>query len=342
MIPGGLVWIFDDVDIALPSGLERMLETLAQNPELGFVYGQHDIFEVLPTNKTEIVPVAEPRVESDELFQRLLERCFIWQGEMLVRRNCYSIVGPFDERLIRSQDYDMLLRLAYKFKAKSISEVIFLQRRHHGVRGTAAAPISAKKVVDGWRQHDRIIMEKFDKYLQLADYLPRGSIVLPGTSDEAAALLQKFIVFARRDMWETASIALEDFFRAARECDKDQLTASESKRVGGVFCDASHGLHSAIQSKRFIKLMREAKPTSLRTAVKIALALSLPGALRAALRWRSVKNFKDSLLMLFLLRGGLKVMIALTDIAVSIMLSRLNGHADANFKLYADDPAFSD
>ena len=67
---------------------------------------------------------------------RLLEANFIFaHAAIVVRTICRQNVGPFDTTLIRSQDYDMLLRLSRRFASLSIDKPTFLFRDHSGLRG---------------------------------------------------------------------------------------------------------------------------------------------------------------------------------------------------------------
>ena len=93
--------------------LETMLGLLENNPEADFAYGRHDRFEVLPGGDVKWQDTGYWRESSSEdfLFDTLLDM-FAHQPAMLVRKSLYIKAGAFDETLIRSQDYDMLLRLA--------------------------------------------------------------------------------------------------------------------------------------------------------------------------------------------------------------------------------------
>ncbi len=138
---GAAIWIFDDDDLADPDALRRLATALEASPEVGFAFAHYDNFRIDPDGSRHDYPAAPPRFEADDLFCALLERCFIFQPALLVRRECYDAVGPFDTGLTRAQDYDMLLRLALRYRGTHVPEVAFHQRAHEGPRGSASEPI---------------------------------------------------------------------------------------------------------------------------------------------------------------------------------------------------------
>ncbi|MEZ5986247.1 MAG: glycosyltransferase family A protein [Hyphomonas sp.] len=220
---GDLIWVFDDDDLAEPDALETMLGLLENNPEADFAYGRHDRFEVLPDGDVKWQDTGYWRESSSEdfLFDTLLDM-FAHQPGMLVRKSLYMRAGAFDETLIRSQDYDMLLRLARYGRAAPTEKVLFHQRQHNMPRGTAKSVVDAEERMTVWQRYDRIIFGKMYESLPLGKYLPADcALTEPGMMRRA--LIRRGIVMARKNFWKEAE---EDFSRAARITDKG-LTAEE-------------------------------------------------------------------------------------------------------------------
>ncbi|WP_210236122.1 hypothetical protein, partial [Mesorhizobium sp. M8A.F.Ca.ET.198.01.1.1] len=86
--------------------------------------------------------VAFGHVSQDNFFPSHLEYCHVHQPGLLVRRACYDQVGGFNETLVRSQDYEMMLRLARRFKGVRVDGLMFFQRQHNMVRGSTKVVIS--------------------------------------------------------------------------------------------------------------------------------------------------------------------------------------------------------
>jgi glycosyltransferase involved in cell wall biosynthesis len=211
---GDYVWIFDDDDVALPDSLERHLGILDSRPDLGFTYSACYVCTTGPegriVDKT-LKPL--PEISSDEVFVRLLEGCFMQQQAVLARRSCYREVGGYDARLICSEDYDIMLKLARRFACAAIPEPTFLFRQHGGPRGSKNARYAASERVSRWIEYNRVILQDLYLQLPLTDYLP----FIPGARRQPAerlspdrrrrALLQRICVMARAGLWR---LALDD------------------------------------------------------------------------------------------------------------------------------------
>jgi glycosyltransferase involved in cell wall biosynthesis len=202
---GDLIWVFDDDDIAEPDALEILLGLLEANPEADFAYGRHDRFTIAPNGHVKWSDTGywSESLPEDFLFETLLDM-FAHQPGMLVRKSLYRKVGPFDETLIRSQDYDMLLRLAQHGRPASTELVVFHQRQHNRPRGTASNVVDAADRNSNWRRFDREIFSRIDKALPLGKYLPADCSLIE-TGMTRWALIRRGVVMIRKGMWEEAS-----------------------------------------------------------------------------------------------------------------------------------------
>ncbi|MEZ6012786.1 MAG: glycosyltransferase [Hyphomonas sp.] len=214
---GELIWIVDSDDLVTPDGLEILLAALEADPEAGFAYGRHDRFETGPDGRKRWMPtgyweVCEPE---DFLFETLLDM-FVHQPAMLVKRELYERAGAFDESFIRSQDYEMLLRLATLGRPAPARRIVFHQRQHEGPRGTAAHVIWYADRERCWQRFDKIIFERLYDTLPLSKYLPNDDRQTePGAIRRA--FIRRGVVMARKNLW---TVAGADFEKAARMSDK--------------------------------------------------------------------------------------------------------------------------
>jgi glycosyltransferase involved in cell wall biosynthesis len=201
---GDYVWVMDDDDAAMPDALETHLKVLEEDPSVGFTYSARIFGRTrLQDGRLETMKI-EPLllVDEDEFYPRLLESFIFHQSSMLVRTSCYREVGPFDPQLLRSQDYEMILRLGRRFKARGIQKPTICFRQHAGVRGSASDRFEASQATSKLRRYDRIFMARFRKELDLEEYLPkrfRGKPLQP--TDKRRAYLQRATVMARKAMF---------------------------------------------------------------------------------------------------------------------------------------------
>jgi glycosyltransferase involved in cell wall biosynthesis len=152
---GDLIWVFDDDDVAQPTALSHFVRALEENPEAGFAYGNYAHFTNSADGVRHLRASTFHTPARTDLYLTLLENCFIFQPGMLVRRACYDSVGLFDENLIRSQDYEMLLRIARKFPGVAVEAITFHQRHHDSPRGTLQMVVSDAQKKATWQRYDQ-------------------------------------------------------------------------------------------------------------------------------------------------------------------------------------------
>jgi hypothetical protein len=289
---GSLIWIFDDDDIAEPDALSRLLNALEENPECGFSFGEYDLFTADESGKPQTSLVTIPRVEPNRLFIALMERSLIQQGAMLVRKSCYEEIGKFDETLIRSQDYDMLLRLAYRYQAVKVERIVFHMRRHSGIRGSAAAPIPADRAVEMWIQYDREILNRIYEVHNLQDFIPERSFDAEQPDEQRfTALLQRSCIMARKGLWDKAAGDLRQACELAQRSSKHSLNRSQREILRRVFDLFSFAPHTFAGAQEFRRALKELKPAQLRRRIRAELLWPLPLTIGAVLLHGQYRDF---------------------------------------------------
>lgn len=288
---GASVWIFDDDDLPEPDALERLAAALHAHPECGFSYGDYDLFSISEDGKHRYTPVPFPSVQPDELYFALMERSFILQGGLLVRKLCYDAVGPFDESLVRSQDLEMMLRLARRFRGVKIRGITYHMRQHAGTRGSQAAPVAANRMVEGWVKADRVIFSRIYSTHQLSDFLPffDGSEL---TIDQTlTALIRRCCIMARKGIWGCAADDLRRVSEIGRGVNRTKLTKEQTEILRRVFDLFSYAPHTFDDAGEFRRALKQVKPGSLRRDIRAALLWSLPFTIGAACLHRQKTNF---------------------------------------------------
>jgi glycosyltransferase involved in cell wall biosynthesis len=270
---GAAIWIFDDDDVAEPGALAALCAALDSVPSAGFAFGGHDNFVDTPAGRR-FIPAPSPHVDPDDLHCALLERCFIFQPALLVRRACYEAVGPFDTAFVRAQDYEMILRLSRHAAGVPVPRILFHQRQHAEMRGTAAHAIDGREVWERQKRFDAAVLEGAHRANSLADYLPRARQSAPlGPREQIDALLRRYAVMARKRLWALAVADLAqaaDLARAYGIADVPPAETAMLRRVFDEFGYARDGLDTANPLLRQL----DALPAS-----------PFPAAIRAALLW---------------------------------------------------------
>ena len=223
---GDYIWICDDDDLTLPRAAELLVNGLHSSSSAGFAFGRYKRFSTNPrTGERQIFePVYWPDLNSNSFLVGLLLDCFIFQNACLVRRKAFDAVGPFRTDLIRSQDYEMTIRLACRFDAAYVPEVVFLQRAHQGLRGSAIDRFDSGRQMEKWLHFDAIFFRDLYGTIPLSIFVPKSLAGTAPETSERAALLQRACIFWRRKLLE---LSLSDMAKAIRMGRGNRLTAAE-------------------------------------------------------------------------------------------------------------------
>jgi glycosyltransferase involved in cell wall biosynthesis len=283
------IYILDDDDIAADDAIERMAEALQDNPEYGFVYARYDAFTVSDSGAISIEARAPQPPDDEELPIVLMHRNLILQPCMLVRKSCYEQVGPFNEEFVRSQDYEMLLRLVRRFKGKRLDGLVFHQRQHPGMRGTAAMPIGVQSRDRTWRDFNSKIFSSIYASYPLNEFLPKPATAL-SNEDRITALLQRCVIVGRKRLWNFASKDLGDACALASQLGIHDLTPRQSVILQKMFDPWSSGLHDLPAGGEFRSTLLGISDPALSKQIRAALSQPLRGQIRDAVRNRAART----------------------------------------------------
>ncbi|WP_428929746.1 glycosyltransferase family 2 protein [Marinibacterium sp. SX1] len=269
---GDYVWICDDDDLALPHAAETLAGMLDGDPSLGAAGAGYLKFRDDPATgaRQQESPGYWPDLSRGTAIRHLLEDIFLFQNATMTRRAVHDRAGPFREDLARSIDYDMIVRLGLCAPIRVIDAPVFLQRKHDGDRGPAAARHAAARSEEVWKETDRRI------FSELRDHISLGFYESMFDADDAAlarraALLQRACVYARRTDWPAA---LADMAAATEACPGVQLS-TEEQQICRRAVAGKHGIDEMLQPdtrRRIIDLGRR-NPVAAELAREMALGL---------------------------------------------------------------------
>lgn len=126
---GELIAYLDDDDLWRPRLLERLVGALDARPDAGLVYGDAEVWRIAhpePNGAPRCVAKRTIAVPFD--LDAMRRDDFIVPGGMMHRRGLYDAVGPFDESLHVSDDWDWLLRAAAVTTIVRVPEIVVTVR----------------------------------------------------------------------------------------------------------------------------------------------------------------------------------------------------------------------
>ncbi len=230
---GDAIWIMDDDDLALPDALQRHLALLDGDHQADFTYSGVWCFEgeSPPPPLEDCLLWQRPDIPRAEFFIRAMELFPANHQTMLVPKACYDAIGGLDESMIYGEDYDVILRLARRFRAGRVAEPTVLLREHHGARGPAAERAHAVERRAKWQLYDKKIFRKLRNALTLDEYLPLGTAEMPLTdAGTRRALLQRGCIMARHGLFDESLKDIFDATTAPRM--QARMTSAERGIVG--------------------------------------------------------------------------------------------------------------
>jgi hypothetical protein len=242
MTDGDYVWICDDDDILRAGAAARLVAAL-ESSGVDFVFGRHERFRIdARGDRTAMGTGYWPDLSTGTLARHMLEDAFVMQNGALVRRSCYDRVGRFDEAFLRSQDYEMFVRLALACSGGYVDAVIFDQRKHDGARGPSSAQHAAAGADEVWQRYDRMIFEANAARIGPATFEAMFSAA-DGDLVRRAALLERACVHARHGLWP---VAIADIAAAAAILPGRALHAVERAICSRMF-GGKHGFAGALE-----------------------------------------------------------------------------------------------
>ena len=231
---GSVIWIMDDDDLPVPEACEILVTPLETDKDLDFVAGRHIDFEVNPrTGEREFRDPGYMRCSSpDRIFPDLLEGCHIFQPGLMVRKTVYGTVGLFDRTMIRSQDYQMILRIARSHRGVQLEETVFYHREHLGVRGNAEMQFAADQNADRWAQYNARIFAPLMAELEDCQLFGRAEWeATPSAARPRMAHIARGTIFARQRMWADAMSAFESALAQDRDTALSQIECAYLSRA---------------------------------------------------------------------------------------------------------------
>lgn len=185
---------FEDSDDAWhPTKLQRQMELMLSDLtcDYGFVY--HKIAYDMGEGRTAILPSEQVPLEakSGDIYKQMLLDNLVDCPALLVKKSCLNEVGVFDTSLKALEDYDLALRLAARYKAGFIDEVLLDSTfSYTGVSGNSINYLLASCSIVAKYKSDYISTGTLNHRLEI---ILRDAEAL-GLKNQFVSLLEKIMV----------------------------------------------------------------------------------------------------------------------------------------------------
>ena len=194
---GDFIWVFDDDDIALPLKIELQLKRFVLNPKLGLIHTRSINFS---DENGEVQLVHDLSSSKGKLdFARLVAGCFIHGPTVLFRKECLDAVGGWDEELIRAQDYDFWLRVAFNYEMEYLPVPTVRYRLHQGLRGSSQRSVQNDRINVETFNYEQKILSKLYREVEINEIYP-DAFATDNITPMLEAFIQRAVVFAHRNL----------------------------------------------------------------------------------------------------------------------------------------------
>lgn len=147
----------DSDDLWLPHKLARQMDYARTRPNLLICQTE----EIWVRNGVRVNPPDTHRKVAGDIFLQSLERCLVSPSAVMLHRRLFEEIGGFDETLPAAEDYDLWLRVAWRYPVGLVPEPLLIKRGGH------ADQLSRQRGLDRFR------IQALVKLLQERDLPPR-------------------------------------------------------------------------------------------------------------------------------------------------------------------------
>lgn len=124
---GEYIAFLDHDDLWLPSKLEKQIALFENNPDLGLVYCDTIFFN----DKGDIYRLYERyKPFRGRVFRELLKHYFLSCETVIIRKSVLGDVGGFMPQMMMAEEYDLFMRIAYKYPIDYVPEPLAKYRIH--------------------------------------------------------------------------------------------------------------------------------------------------------------------------------------------------------------------
>ena len=145
---GDYLAFLDADDCWEPTKLEKQVNCLDQNPQVGLVYTWTALADETGQSTGRII---SSHAEGNVWKQLLQDNILACGSTPMVRRECFEVVGMFADNLPLAQDWDMWIRIAATYPFAVIKEPL-ARYRHH--------PTNTSKKLKEMQKYNTLVLER--------------------------------------------------------------------------------------------------------------------------------------------------------------------------------------
>lgn len=240
---GDLIGFIGQDDLWMPNKLELQVKYLNKHEDIGLVFANYYSIDSDGQILREIKAKAPDFCSRQETIEHLFLGNFIGFETVLVKRECFDLVGFFDERMTAFSDHDMWLRIAGNFNIGYLNEHLVKKREHKlqlSKDGLSTALKDEFLIVEKAINHYSFLKKSEQKRLSSLYYAMGIAMLEKGNAKDAKQALLKTITW---EPWNFTAIlaylvpnfyffCLKNFKKLSTYNNGKAETGSSSPKVG--------------------------------------------------------------------------------------------------------------
>ncbi|MCP4693516.1 MAG: glycosyltransferase family 2 protein, partial [Desulfobacterales bacterium] len=139
---GRLITFLDSDDYWLPKKLSTQAAFFDARPDALICQTE----EIWIRNGRRVNPKRKHKKKSGMIFEPSLALCLVSPSAVMIRRELFEEVGLFDEALPACEDYDLWLRIAWKYPVHLIDEPLIVKRGGHADQLSGAPSLDKHRI----------------------------------------------------------------------------------------------------------------------------------------------------------------------------------------------------
>lgn len=121
---GNYIAFLDSDDIWAPDKISKQIRLLTNNSDYGVCYTDRYLID----SKSSVLPSKKRKHYTGAILNKIIISNFVCLSSTLVKKECFITCGKFDVGLTVSEDYDLWIRIATKFKFIYLDERLVYYR----------------------------------------------------------------------------------------------------------------------------------------------------------------------------------------------------------------------
>jgi glycosyltransferase involved in cell wall biosynthesis len=196
----GLIAFLDSDDLWLPRKLSTQVDFFNSNPDA--VINQTE--EIWIRNGVRVNPKTRHHKFSGMIFERSLALCLVSPSAVMMKRSLFDEIGLFDENLPACEDYDLWLRISWRYPVHLIETPLIIKRGGHADQLSKAPGLDKFRIQALKKLIDNEVLSETQyrttlQTLQTKCYIYAAGCLKRGRKDEATyyyGLTQKYVPLA--------------------------------------------------------------------------------------------------------------------------------------------------